>query len=160
MRLNVIQKQNMSHPKESIESPYLKIADKLSKEIDVSKLPLYGVGEWIRQSGDKYGVVKIKLDIEKDEEELKKLKDVYGDHLNQLNLYRYEWAACDINLPRMFERNIKKEISTFIKILSHYNHKNNLILNFSVVDGKYLKSERSSHGIATIYALIDLFQKV
>lgn len=144
-------------------SLYAKISDKLFKKIDTSKLPLFGEKEIYKRSADRYGKVKIKLDVENDLDIIKEINEYnYHDNLNNLmrNHYTYKWEVDEEKLPKEYEQYIKPEISNFIKILSVFNNGNAKILRFSIVDGDFKDSERPAHMLATIFALIDLFDQM
>ena len=144
-------------------SIYTKISDKLIKKIDVTKLPLFGEKEIYKISAERYGKVRIKLDIENDLDILKQIERYdYHDNGDKImrNHYTYKWEVDEQKLPKRYEQYIKPEILNFIKILSVFNNNNSEILRFSVVDGDFKDSERPAHMLATILALIDLFDKI
>lgn len=68
-------------------SLYNEIREKIVQKIDLDSLPLYGEKEIFKASDDKYGNVKIKLDIERDIEKISQIKS-YGEHPNLIN-----WAC-------------------------------------------------------------------
>ncbi|NOT91499.1 hypothetical protein [Ferruginibacter sp.] len=142
-------------------SIYNEIREKLTKKINLDLLPLYGEKEIRKISGDKYGKVKIKLDVENDVEKIQQIRD-YGKHENtiKVNYFTYEWNADKNKLPKEFEKYIKPEIEKFIELLSIFKEINEEILRFSVVDGDYKDNERPGHMIATKYALIELFKQI
>ncbi|MBF4465147.1 hypothetical protein [Flavobacterium sp. LC2016-12] len=143
-----------------IGSLYHQILDNLLKEIDLSILPLYGENEIYRMNSDRYGKVKIKLDIEKDTEKIEYARSINNKCVNPTNFYTYEWEVKEEKLPKYFEEYIKPEILRFIEILSTFNNDKAIVLKFSVVDGEYKNSERPAHHLATKYALIELFRQV
>lgn len=72
-------------------SEYHQILDNLLSEIDLSKLPLYGENEIYRMNAGRYGKVKIKLDIERDNEKIEYIQGLYSKTNNPINCYTYEW---------------------------------------------------------------------
>lgn len=144
-------------------SLYNEIREKIAQKIHLDKLPLYGEKEIVKHSSDKYGKVKIKLDIERDSEHLTQIKSfVEQPNTNaiKVNYFTYEWEVDENILPKYFEQYIKPEVVKFIELLSIFRDKSDAILKFSVVDGAYKESERSIHEKATQYALIELFKQL
>lgn len=144
-------------------SVYSKISDKLLKKIDVSKLPLFGEKEIYKVTAERYGRVKIKLDVENDVAIIKKIREYdYHDNTNdsKYNHYTYKWEVDEQKLPKEYEYYVKPEILNFIKILSVFNNNNAEVLRFSIVDGDFKDSERPAHTLCTILALIDLFDQI
>lgn len=142
------------------ESLYCQISDKLLKEIDLSKLPLYGEYEYYKMTVERYGKVKIKLDIEKDIDKIKYVESLNSKRLSSQNYYTYEWEVEEKKLPKVYEPLIRPEIMRFIEIFSIFNKNKNVILKFSVVDGNYKTSEKYAYELAVRYALIELFNQV
>lgn len=140
-------------------SLYTKIKDKLSKQIDTSKLPLYGEKEIYKITAERYGKVKIRLDVETDIEVIKSIEN-YQDPSNKKNFYTYNWEVEEEKLPRDFERHIKPEILEFINILSVFGKNNEDVLRFSIVDGDYKNTEKPGHRMAVHFALIELFNQL
>jgi len=142
-------------------SIYNEIRDKFTKKIDLNKLPLYGEKEIFKVSAERYGRVKIKLEIEDDDEIIDQIKS-FGTHKNEIKVcyFTYKWEADESVLPKNFERYIKPEIENFIKLLSIFREKQEQILRFTIVDGGYKDTERPGHMIAVQYALIELFKQI
>lgn len=141
-------------------SEYHQILDNLLREIDLSKLPLYGENEIYRMNAGRYGKVKIKLDIERDNEKIEYIQDLYSKTNNPINCYTYEWEVKEEKLPKYFEEYIKPVILIFIEVLSTISNNNDVVLKFSVVDGDWKTSENTAHHFATKNALIELFKQI
>ncbi|WP_426486258.1 hypothetical protein [Flavobacterium sp. 2] len=141
-------------------SSYHQILDNLLKEIDLSKLPLYGENEIYRMGAGRYGKVKIKLDIERDNEKIEYIQGLHSKCNTPVNSYTYEWEVKEEKLPKYFEEYIKPVILRFIEVLSTISNNNNVVLKFSVVDGDWKTSENTAHHLATKNALIELFKQV
>ncbi|UQB68980.1 hypothetical protein [Epilithonimonas zeae] len=169
---------------------FFNIKENLHKEIKESILPLYGEFEYSKPNSDRYGRIKIKLDIERDLDSLNEiekkliedyesleqfysLKEKYSndffvekidfDSYKSLNISRYHTYKWDVNeniLPKEFETYIKPELINFIELFSLFQKENNKIYCFSVIDGAYKNSERPGHLMATKLAIINLFQKI
>lgn len=142
-------------------SLYNEIHEKIIQKIDPSKLPLYGEKEIFKRSGEMYGHVKIKLDIERDTEKVLLIKS-YNEYENaiKVNYFTYKWEVEESKLPKHFEQYIKPEIVKFIELLSIFKENNDTILRFSVVDGSYKETERPIHRMAVQYALIEIFKQI
>jgi hypothetical protein len=141
----------------------MRFVKKSLKKIDLNLLPLYGEKEIRKISGDKYGKVKIKLDVEHDVEKIQQIKSYYGnndENAVKINYFTYQWDADKNKLPKEFEKYIKPEIEKFIELLSIFKEIDEEILRFSVVDGDYKENEKPGHMTATKYALIELFKQV
>ena len=142
-------------------SPYNKISDKITKKIALSKLPLYGEKEIIKLSAELYGKVKIKLDVEDNIEVISQIRGYeHAKNATRIGYFTYKWEADPSALPKEYERYIKPEIESFIKLLSIFSNANEWILRFSVVGGGYKVNERPGHKMATQFAIIDLFKQV
>jgi hypothetical protein len=140
---------------------YKKISDKLSTEIDISKLPLYGEKEIFKPNSGRYGKIKIKLEIENDLETLNSIES-FNVALNPINTnyHTYKWDVDEKKLPKGFEQYVKPEIIKFIEIFTIFNKNNNDIFRFSVIDGSYRDTERPAHMLAVKYALIEIFNQI
>lgn len=140
---------------------YKKISDKLSTEIDISKLPLYGEKEIFKPSADRYGKIKIKLEIENDLEILNSIES-FNVALSPIttNYHTYKWDVDEKKLPKRFEQYVKPEIIKFIEIFTIFNKNSNNIFRFSVIDGDYRDTERPAHILAVKYALIELLNQI
>ncbi len=142
-------------------SIYNEIRDKITKKIDLSKLPLYGEKEIFKVSASRYGKVKIKLEIEDDIEIIHQIQN--GQELKnavKVSHFTYKWEVDESVLPKYYENYIKSEIENFIKLLSVFRDEGEQILRFSIVDGGYKETERPGHMIAVKYALIELFKQI
>ena len=159
------------------DNRYREISEKIYQPIDLFKLPLYGEKEIVKQTSDRYGKIKIKLDIENDEkliEDINKRKKTVKFYNNSLelnndkrnlftyrNFFTYKWEVNENKLPKShFEHIIKSKIEDFIQLLYNYNKSSNLILRFSVIDGEQKVHERPIHEICTEYALIEIFKQL
>lgn len=169
---------------------FFSIKENLHKEIKESILPLYGEFEYNKPNSDRYGKIKIKLDIERYLDSLKEIEKLLMDDYNSLqqfyslkekhntsfsmekidfdtyksiNIGRYHTYKWDVNeniLPKEFETYIKPELINFIELFSLFQKENNKIFCFSVIDGAYKNSEKPGHLMAIKLAIIDLFQKI
>src|SRR5215217_6691939 len=111
-------------------------------------------------TAERYGKVKIKLDIEKDIDKIKYTESLNSGSISTMNSYTYEWEVDEKKFPKEYEQLIKPEIMRFIEIFSIFNKNKNVVLKFSVVDGNYKNSERPAHHMAVKYALIELFKQI
>ncbi len=169
---------------------FFNIKENLHKEIKESILPLYGECEYNKTNLNRYGKIKIKLDIERDLDSLNEieklliedykslgqfysLKEKYSndffaekidfDSYRSLNIGRYHTYKWDVNeniLPSIFETYIKPTITDFIDLFSLFQKENNKIYCFSIIDGAYKDYGKSGHLMATKLAIIDLFKKI
>lgn len=130
------------------------------QHINTDMLPVYGESKIYKHTVERYGHVKIKLDID---------KELYtNERYNDVN-YTYEWAISDtafenthpliMPLPIEFEPDIYKEVITFAQLLQLLN-KNDVPLCFSIVGGSCHYVERPCHIKATGEALIQLLEKL
>ncbi|WP_318343378.1 hypothetical protein [Flagellimonas baculiformis] len=161
------------------DKPYRPIADKIYNSIDISKLPIYGEKEIRKLTSDRYGKVKIKLDIERDVNLKTELSgrnrtinffndsDSLDEKIKKHNsftyksFFTYSWEANDKCLPKSYcEPIIKPEIEDFIQLLYTYNQSTDLILRFSVVDGEFRSHERPYHGPCVKFALVEIFNQL
>lgn len=142
-------------------SLYNEIREKIVQKINLDNLPLYGEKEIFKPSGDRYGKVKIKLDIERDIEKISQIKS-YGEYPNavKVNYFTYGWEVDENKLPKYFEKYIKPEVVKFIELLSIFRNNNDTVLRFSIVDGAHKDTERPLHHLAVQYALIELFKQL
>ncbi len=168
---------------------YFTLKENLHKEINIDSLPIFGEFEYNKPNSDRYGKIKIKLDLEHNIESLNKIEEIIKENYNSylyfnelkmknddnfssehlsykeyrsLNIGRYNTYKWDVNqetLPKEFEYYIKPVLINFIELFSFFR-KDDKNYCFSIVDGAFKASLKSGHQMATKLAIFDLIKRI